>query len=54
MIDNVQIYRDTNDNIRAHKGKSRGKIDGVAATVIAIHEILEDVEPQTVDEIKFL
>lgn len=54
MIDNVQIYRDTNDNIRAHKGKSRGKIDGVAATILAIHQVLENIQPETIDEIRFI
>lgn len=54
MIDNVQIYRDTNDNIRAHKGKSRGKIDGIAAGIIALHEVLENIDKETVDEIRFL
>lgn len=54
MIDNVQIYRDTNDNIRAHKGKSRGKIDGIAATIVALREIIENVEQSIIDEIKFL
>lgn len=54
MIDNVQIYRDTNDNIRAHKGKSRGKIDGIAAATVAIHEMLENLQTEIVDEIRFL
>lgn len=54
MLDNVQIYRDTNDNIRAHKGKSRGKIDGIAATIVAIREIIENIDIRIIDEIRFL
>lgn len=40
-LDNTQIYRDTNDNYRPHKGKSKGKIDGIMASVIAIYAMLE-------------
>ncbi len=38
---NTQIYRDTNDNIRPHKGQSKGKIDGVAACITAIWAMTE-------------
>lgn len=40
-LDNTQIYRDTNDNIRPHKGQSKGKIDGIAATVTAVWAMTE-------------
>lgn len=40
-LDNTQIYRDTNDNYRPHKGKSKGKIDGIMATVIALYGMAE-------------
>lgn len=40
-LDNTQIYRDTNNNYRPHKGKSKGKIDGIMASVIAIYAMLE-------------
>lgn len=36
MMSNVVLYRDTNNNIRVHKGKSKLKVDGVAATVCAL------------------
>lgn len=35
MLSNVMVYRDTNNNIRLHKGKSKEKIDGIAALVNA-------------------
>lgn len=38
MFRNVVLYRDSNDNYRPHKGKSRNKIDGVVALVMAIGE----------------
>jgi phage terminase large subunit-like protein len=40
-LDNTQIYRDTNNNYRPHKGKSKGKIDGIMATINAIWGMLE-------------
>jgi phage terminase large subunit-like protein len=40
-LDNTQIFRDTNDNYRPHKGKSKGKIDGIMASVIAVYAMLE-------------
>jgi len=36
MIRNVQIKRDTNENIRIDKGKSREKVDGISALVNAM------------------
>lgn len=36
MFGNVVLYRDPNDNIKVHKGKSRNKVDGVVALVNAI------------------
>jgi len=36
MFGNVVIYMDANENIKVHKGKSRNKIDGIAALVNAI------------------
>jgi phage terminase large subunit-like protein len=36
MFGNVVLYRDPNDNIKIHKGKSRNKIDGVAALINAV------------------
>jgi phage terminase large subunit-like protein len=36
MLSNVSLYRDANDNIRLHKGKSAYKIDGIAALVNAM------------------
>lgn len=40
QIDNVEVYRDTNDNIRPHKGKSRGRIDGVMSGIYAMDQYL--------------
>lgn len=34
-LDNTNIYKDSNDNYRPHKGKSKGRIDPVIATVNA-------------------
>lgn len=36
MFGNVQLYRDPNDNVKVHKGKSRNKVDGVVALINAI------------------
>ena len=36
MFGNVVLYRDPNDNIKVHKGKSRNKIDGVVALINAV------------------
>ena len=37
MVENVVVYRDSNDNIRPVKGRSNGRIDGVTAAVIAMN-----------------
>jgi phage terminase large subunit-like protein len=37
MINNVVVYRDTNDNIRPMKGRSFGRIDGVTAAITALN-----------------
>lgn len=36
MVGNVIVYRDSNDNIRPMKRRSRGRVDGVTATIIAL------------------
>lgn len=38
MISNVEIMEDSSGNIKASKGKSRGKIDGVVATIMSLGE----------------
>jgi len=38
MISNVEIMEDTSGNIKASKGKSKNKIDGVIATIMALGE----------------
>jgi len=38
MISNVEIMEDTSGNIKASKGRSRDKIDGVVATIMALGE----------------
>lgn len=38
MISNVEIMEDSSGNIKASKGKSREKIDGVVATIMALGE----------------
>lgn len=46
MMGNVHIWTDANGNIKAHKGKSNDKIDGVVAAIIALGEYL--TQPQDV------
>lgn len=41
MMDNVKVYRDTNGNIRPHRGESKGKIDLVMATINAIAAMMD-------------
>lgn len=41
MMDNTQIYRDPNDNYRPHKGKSKGKIDGIMASITAVATMMD-------------
>ena len=36
MVDNVTVVRDAAENIKPDKRKSRNKIDGVVATVMAL------------------
>ena len=49
-LDNTQIFRDSNNNIRPHKGKSKGKIDGIMAAVNAVWAMQEyDKENPTFD-----
>ena len=38
MLGNVQLYRDINENIKPDKKRSRNKIDGIVALIIAIGE----------------
>lgn len=40
MLGNVQIYRDINDNIKPDKKRSRDKIDGIVAIIMAIGECM--------------
>ena len=40
MLGNVQIYQDINENIKPDKKRSRNKIDGIVALIIAIGEYL--------------
>lgn len=41
QMDNVEIARDSNDNIKPHKGKSKGRIDGIYSCITAIAEMME-------------
>lgn len=41
MANNTMIHRDTNDNIRPHKGKSKGRIDGIMASLDSIAAMLD-------------
>jgi phage terminase large subunit-like protein len=43
MMSNVVLYRDPNNNIRVHKGKSKLKVDGVTALIDAIAGYLTDL-----------
>jgi phage terminase large subunit-like protein len=42
MLANVAIFQDGNGNIRAHKGKSTEKIDGIAAAINAVGQWMTD------------
>lgn len=42
MVDNVTVFQDSVENIKPDKKKSSEKIDGVVATVMAIHEYMDD------------
>ncbi len=51
MIGNVVGISDNNDNVRPTKKRSRGRIDGVVATIIAMQRALApDQEPAVSDE----
>lgn len=41
QVDNVQIARNTNDDIRPHKGKSKDKIDGIVSGLMALGEFFD-------------
>lgn len=57
QMDNVELYRDTNENIRPHKGKSRGRIDGIMSGIMALAEYLthkaEDTGPSKYEDEEF-
>jgi phage terminase large subunit-like protein len=40
MLGNVQLYQDINENIKPDKKRSRNKIDGIVALIIAIGEYM--------------
>jgi phage terminase large subunit-like protein len=42
MLGNTVAKKDVNENIRPDKGKSRDKIDGIVATIMAVGEYLKD------------
>ncbi|TWT91406.1 terminase large subunit [Neorhodopirellula pilleata] len=41
MVGNVIVYRDSNDQIRPMKGRSKGRIDGITAAIIAINRRMQ-------------
>jgi phage terminase large subunit-like protein len=49
MADNVMILRDSNDNIKPDKAKSRQKIDGIIAAIMAVDLALRN-DPNTQDD----
>lgn len=51
MMSNVMIVRDSNDNIRPDKSKSKEKIDGVMATIIALTTMLSPDEGNDLNKI---
>lgn len=51
MMSNVMIVRDSNDNIRTDKGKSKEKIDGIVATIIALCVYMTEPEGANINEI---
>ena len=51
MFKNVILYRDPNNNYRPHKGKSRNKIDGIVASIMAIGEHLGNITDNIEDKI---
>lgn len=42
QADNVQIFRNTNDDRRPHKGKSKDKIDGIISGLMALGEYYDE------------
>ena len=44
MLSNVQISEDPAGNIKANKGKSKDKIDGIAALIMALAEYMNTLE----------
>lgn len=49
MMGNVVIYKDANGNIKVHKGKSEGKVDGIIAGIIALGEYLSIEKANTTE-----
>jgi phage terminase large subunit-like protein len=45
MADNVMVIRDSNDNIKPDKAKSRQKIDGIIASIMAVDLCIRRNEP---------
>ena len=50
MMENVLIYRDANDNVKIHKGKSHEKVDGPVAAVMSLAEKLDQNDNSNFDE----
>jgi phage terminase large subunit-like protein len=44
MMSNVTIQEDPASNIKIHKGKSKDKIDGIAALIMALAEYMNTLE----------
>ena len=42
QMGNVQIYRDANDNMKIHKGRSTEKVDGPVSAVMSIAELMHN------------
>ncbi len=51
MMSNVMIVRDSNDNIRPDKSKSKEKIDGIIALIIALATMMSEPGGPNLDEI---
>jgi len=51
MMSNVMIVRDSNDNIRPDKSKSKEKIDGIVALIIALATMLSEKSDPDLNEI---
>ena len=48
--DNVEVVKDVNDNIRPSKKHSKDKIDGIAASINAIAEMMECKKEEVEDD----